>query len=106
MKKLESCLIMVRAYYGKNSKMYESYIKAHPATQANEMMPQLEKTNTNILLSKIQAGMISQCDSIITSEQIKELSKFKQTPEKFDNNKSGYTELVQIDLHQYDMAGM
>ena len=73
MKKLESCLIMVRSYYGKNSKMYESYIKAHPATQGTEESARLAKSNTNILLSKIQSNMISQCDGIITDDQVTEL---------------------------------
>ena len=97
---------MVRSFYGKNSKVYESYIKEHPATQSNEDNTRLAKTNSNILLSKIQAGMITQCDASITPGQIKELSKFKQNPEKFDSGKQGYTELVKIDLRQFDLAGM
>ena len=64
---------MVRSYYGKNSQLYESYIKAHPATQATEENARLAKTNTNILLSKIQSNMISQCDAIITDDQVTEL---------------------------------
>lgn len=108
MAKMESCLIMVRSHYGKHSKLYEDYIKKHPATQPDVegTNARLAKTNSNILLSKIQAGMLTQCDSLITNEQIKELSKFRQAPEKFDSSKIGYKELVEFEFNQFDLAGM
>ena len=108
MTKLESCLIMVRSFYAKHSDTYESYIKNHPSTQPNEDAgnANLVKSNTNILLSKMQANMIMQCDAAITEEQIQELAKFKQKPEKFDSTKKGYADLVDIDLRQFDLAGM
>lgn len=42
--------------------------------------------------------MIMQCDAAITPEQIKELAKYKQKPEKFDSTTKGYAALVDIDI--------
>ena len=78
---LESCLVLTRAHYYKNEKMYTKYIERHPSTQvkttgdekAVAKSQQLATQNKNMLLSKINGGMLIKCKAGITKETIKEL---------------------------------
>lgn len=78
---LESCLVLTRAHYYKNEKMYTKYIEKHPSTQvqtkgdekAIAKSQQLATQNKNMLLSKINGGMLIKCKEGIKQETIKEL---------------------------------
>ena len=56
-----------------------------------------------MLLSKINANMIIQCDEMITPEQVVELQKFKEDPYRFDSTKSDYSKLVDVTFTDYDI---
>lgn len=78
---LESCLVLTRAHYYKNEKLYTKYIDKHPSTQvttkgdekAIAKSQQLANQNKNMLLSKINGGMLIKCKAGIKQETIKEL---------------------------------
>lgn len=56
---------MTRAYYSQNEKAFTNYIDAHAATTYNgedKKLKKQAKVNKNILLSKINAGMLIQCE--------------------------------------------
>ena len=56
--------------------------------------------NKNMLLSKINAQMLIQCESGITDELVAELQNFKSSADKFDSSKA--SDLVKVDFHQFD----
>lgn len=59
--KLESCLVLTRAYYAQYEQVFTRYIDAHTSTaySGDDMKVKKQaKTNKNILLSKINANML------------------------------------------------
>lgn len=61
------------------------------------------KVNKNILLSKINANMLIQCEEAIEKEQVEELQKFKDDPPRFQSSKPAYSKLVEVNYADYDM---
>jgi len=68
MQKLESCLILTRSYYAKHEREFTKYIAAHSRTHyggEDAKQKKVAMINKNILLSKINANMLIQCDEAI-----------------------------------------
>lgn len=101
--KLQSCLVATRAFYIKNKSKYDNYLQRHLAV-TNPAPSTNKQQNQNLLISKINAHMLINCDKSITQDQIKELSKFKTEAEKFDATRDGYRQLVDIELTQFDIT--
>ena len=85
--------------------MYNQYIDNHPATQGAKISDtvaspesKIARSNQNILLSKINAAMLIKCNAQITSDQIKELQKFKFKADKFYSSDPSFDELVNVPL--------
>jgi reverse gyrase len=53
-RKLQSCLILTRAFYQQNEKLFSKYLQDHPAI-LHPSAKTNEKMNRNMLLSKINA---------------------------------------------------
>ena len=102
--KLEGCLVMTRAFYQQNEQKYTAYIQQHATVAPFLDNEQLYKQNSNMLLSKMNAQMLIQCDKKITKDQIKTLQKFKFKPASFKNYGIEYQNLVDVDFQQFDMA--
>ena len=75
--KLEACLVMTRAYFSLHEKKFTSYIEQHSSVAGHVDDEQLKRQAQNILLSKINAQMLIQCDKNIKKEQIDVLQKYK-----------------------------
>lgn len=101
--KLQSCLVATRAFYIKNKSKYDNYLQSHLAV-TNPAPSTSKQQNSNVLISKINAQMLINCEKSITQDQIKELAKFKTQSEKFDASRNGFRQLVDINLTQFDIA--
>lgn len=71
-------MINVRSFYSKNENMYNEYIDKHASTQgakSSENTPEVKiaRNNQNMLLSKINAAMLINCNQNITPAQVTEL---------------------------------
>lgn len=80
-----------------NKSKYESYIDSHKAV-VNPAPTTNKQQNSNMLISKINAHMLMNCEKTINQDQIKVLQKYKTNAEKFDSSKDGYRQLVDVDL--------
>ena len=61
---LESCFSLTKAYYQTYKQKFEQYANEHESTQLDGTKPehqQIIKYNKNMLVQKINAGMILQC---------------------------------------------
>ena len=83
--RMESCLTLVRAFYGGQEEEVADFIAQHPTT------------NKQRLMSKLLARMMLKCNGEITSELIPALQDYKATPINFDYTKSAYAPLIAID---------
>lgn len=91
--KLESCLILTRAYYAQHEKAFNDYIDSHTScvyTGEEMKLKKQAKVNKNVLLSKINANMLIQCEDNISKEQVLELQKFKEDANSFQSKRDGY----------------
>jgi len=82
---MESCLTLVRAFYGAQEQMVSDFTGAHPTEDKGR------------LLSKILAQMMIKCTGEVSAEQIAHLQGFKTNALDFDYRKTGYPELIDID---------
>jgi len=57
-----------------------------------------KEQNSNAIISRINAGMLINCEKNIKKEQIAELLKYKTNSDKFDSSQAGYRSLVDIPL--------
>jgi len=99
-------LVLTRSYYALNEKAFTNYINAHASTtySGEEMkLKKQAKVNKNILLSKINANMLINCEEAIDKEQVVELQKYKDDPARFNGNKQGYSKLVAVNFPAYDV---
>ena len=73
-------MINVRSFYYRNEQMYTDYIDAHPSTQGAKISETVAtpesrtaRNNANMLLSKINAAMLTKCNQNVTPAQVFEL---------------------------------
>lgn len=62
---MQSCLTLVRSYYGKETDYVNAFMDEHPTKDKNR------------LLSKILSQMMIKCSGQISDEQVKHLQQFK-----------------------------
>ena len=97
---------MTRAYYSQHEKEFSRYIDGHVATNYKGEEPKMKKQvkiNKNILLSKMNANMLIQCEEAIVAGQVEELQKYKDDANRFDSSKGTYAKLVAVNFADYDM---
>ena len=82
---MESCLTLVRSFYGAQEQMVSDFTAEHPTVDKSR------------LLSKILAQMMINCNGAINDEQITALQKHKLSPLDFDYTQTGYEGLIAID---------
>lgn len=75
---MESCLTLVRSFYGSQEKMVSAFSDEHPTKDKQR------------LLSKILAQMMIRCNANIAEDQVKLLQDYKTDPNKFDYKKDTY----------------
>ena len=94
---------MTRSFYQQNEKKFQNYIDNHVTVVGteNEMA---SKQNQNMLLSKINAQMLIQCEKQINKEQIAALQKYKFKPQNFRSSQDGFSQLVDVDFSQFDIS--
>ena len=62
---MQSCLTLVRSYYGKETDYVNAFMEEHPTKDKNR------------LLSKILSQMMIKCSGIISDDQVRHLQQFK-----------------------------
>ena len=71
-RKLESCLILTRAYYGQNQKMFQNYIEGHAATKAgaedDAKAKKQAQANQQSLVAVMNADQLIQCEENIDDQ--------------------------------------
>ena len=82
---MESCLTLVRSYYGAEETIVSSFVEEHPT---------LDKSR---LLNKILSQMMIRCNKDISEEQIAYLQDYKMNPLDMTYTMSGYPELIELD---------
>jgi hypothetical protein len=82
---MESCLTLVRAFYGAQEQMVTDFTSAHPTEDKSR------------LLSKILAQMMIKCSGEISPEQVAHLQGFKTNALAFDYRKTDYAPMIEID---------
>lgn len=93
---------MTRAFFAQNEKKFTAYIDNH-STVAGLEEEQQKRQAQNMLLSKINAQMLIQCDQAITKSQIETLQKFKYKAQSFKNFGVDFAKLVEVDFSQFDL---
>ena len=79
---MQSCLTLVRSYYGKETDFVQGFMDEHPTTDKNR------------LLSKILSQMMIKCSGLINDEQVAHLQQFKLNALDADWQQEGYPELI------------
>jgi len=100
---MQSCLVLTRSYYVQHQARFENYLDTHKAV-LNPSSQTTSKNNRNILLSKINAEMIKQCDKEIIGEQVMALQKFKADPTGFDSTQKDFAKLVDVEFSEFNAA--
>jgi hypothetical protein len=111
-KKLESCLILTRAYYSQNQQMFKNYLDGHAGTRvaADETDAKVKKQaqqNQQSLVAVLNADQLIQCEERITDVQIARIQKEKAagTAETMKIG-SGLGRLVKVSFVKYDDHGV
>ena len=82
---MESCLTLVRSFYGDQQKMITDFMDDHPTNDKSR------------LLSKILAQMMIKCNGVISEEQIAKLQGFKANPIDFDYKQESFFVMIELD---------
>ena len=82
---MESCLTLVRSFYGDQQKQVQDFMDNHPTNDKSR------------LLSKILAQMMIKCNGLINTAQITKLQGYKANPIEFDYKQKEYNTMIDID---------
>ena len=82
---MESCLTLVRAFYGAQDQEVSEFVDNHPTKDKQR------------LISKLLSKMMISCQSAIAQDQIDQLQEYKAEPLSFDYSQPDFFKLIELD---------
>jgi len=82
---MESCLTLVRAFYGAQETEIGEFVDRHPTKDKQR------------LVSKLLSVMMISCQASINEEQVEKLQPYKADPLNFDYTQKAYFRLIELD---------